>query len=108
MSRFATGDAIPPLRGHARTALERPGVFLVDAGNTLVDNDAIQQDRKDHLERAFGPASRERYWRILEGLFAELGYRRYIGALQRCRVEHADLHDRDVLQLRAAARPNPS
>jgi FMN phosphatase YigB (HAD superfamily) len=63
-------------------------VFLVDVDNTLLDNDAIQQDLKDHLERAFGVAARERYWRILEDLFAELGYRDYIGALQRYRAEH--------------------
>jgi FMN phosphatase YigB (HAD superfamily) len=63
-------------------------VFLVDVDNTLLDNDGIQQDLKDHLERAFGLAARERYWRILEDLFAELGYRDYIGALQRYRVEH--------------------
>ncbi len=65
-----------------------PIVFLVDVDNTLLDNDGIQQDLKDHLERAFGFASRERYWRILEDLFAELGYRDYLGALQRYRVEH--------------------
>jgi FMN phosphatase YigB (HAD superfamily) len=68
--------------------LPHPTVFLVDVDNTLLDNDGIQQDLKDHLERAFGLASRERYWRILEDLFAELGYRDYIGALQRFRVEH--------------------
>ena len=65
-----------------------PIVLLVDVDNTLLDNDGIQQDLKDHLERAFGLAARERYWRILEDLFAELGYRDYIGALQRYRVEH--------------------
>jgi FMN phosphatase YigB (HAD superfamily) len=65
-----------------------PIAFLVDVDNTLLDNDRIQQDLKDHLERAFGLASRERYWTILEDLFAELGYRDYIGALQRYRVEH--------------------
>ena len=65
-----------------------PLVFLVDVDNTLLDNDAIQQDLKDHLERTFGVAARERYWRILEDLFAELGYRDYIGALQRYRTEH--------------------
>src|SRR5215510_16364691 len=63
-------------------------VFLVDVDNTLLDNDAIQQDLKDHLERAFGVAARERYWHILEHLFAELGYRDYLGALQRYRAEH--------------------
>jgi FMN phosphatase YigB (HAD superfamily) len=69
-------------------ALLHPLVFLVDIDNTLLDNDAIQQDLKDHLERAFGVAARERYWRILEDLFAQLGYRDYIGALQRYRAEH--------------------
>lgn len=70
------------------TTLSHPIVVLVDVDNTLLDNDRIQQDLKDHLERAFGLASRERYWRILEDLFMELGYRDYIGALQRYRVEH--------------------
>lgn len=63
-------------------------VFLIDVDNTLLDNDAIQQDLKDHLERAYGPASRIRYWKILEDLFDELGYRDYLGALQRYRGEH--------------------
>jgi FMN phosphatase YigB (HAD superfamily) len=65
-----------------------PLVFLVDVDNTLVDNDGIQQDLKDHLERTYGVAARDRYWRILEDLMAELGYRDYIGALQNFRVEH--------------------
>jgi hypothetical protein len=65
-----------------------PVVFLVDVDNTLLDNDAIQQELRDHLERTFGRATLERYWRILEDLFAELGYRDYIGALQRYRNEH--------------------
>lgn len=65
-----------------------PIVFLVDVDNTLLDNDAIQHDLRDHLERAFGRAARDRYWRILEDLFAELGYRDYLGALQRFRAEH--------------------
>ncbi len=68
--------------------LPHPIVFLVDVDNTLLDNDGIQQDLRDHLERAFGLGSRERYWTILEDLFAELGYRDYLGALQRYRVEH--------------------
>jgi len=68
-------------------------VFLVDVDNTLLDNDRIQNDIKRHLDREFGIASRERYWAILEQLFAELGYRDYLGALQRYRVEHPqDIH----------------
>ena len=63
-------------------------VFLVDVDNTLVDNDAIQQDLEHHLERTYGIAARDRYWAILENLMEELGYRDYIGALQRFRVEH--------------------
>lgn len=63
-------------------------VFLVDVDNTLLDNDGVQQDLKDHLERAYGPDARDRYWKILEDLFAELGYRDYLGALQRFRSEH--------------------
>jgi FMN phosphatase YigB (HAD superfamily) len=65
-----------------------PIVFLVDVDNTLLDNDRIQEDLKRHLEREFGAASRDRYWAILEALFVELGYRDYLGALQRYRTEH--------------------
>jgi hypothetical protein len=68
-------------------------VFLVDVDNTLIDNDHIQADLKRHLEREFGAACRDRYWAILEQLFDELGYRDYLGALQRYRVEHPkDIH----------------
>jgi FMN phosphatase YigB (HAD superfamily) len=63
-------------------------VFLVDVDNTLLNNDHIQADLKRHLERNFGPVCRDRYWAILEALFTELGYRDYLGALQRYRVEH--------------------
>src|SRR4029077_4593638 len=65
-----------------------PFVFLVDVDNTLLDNDRIQDDLKRHLEHEFGAASRDRYWAILEALFVELGYRDYLGALQRYRAEH--------------------
>ena len=68
-------------------------VFLVDVDNTLVDNDHIQADLKRHLEREFGAATRDRYWELLEQLFTELGYRDYLGALQRYRAEHPrDIH----------------
>jgi FMN phosphatase YigB (HAD superfamily) len=70
-----------------------PIVFLIDVDNTLLDNDRIQRDLKRHLEREFGAACRDRYWAILEQLFTELGYRDYLGALQRYRVEHPqDIH----------------
>ena len=45
------------------------------------------------MEREFGAPCRDRYWTILEQLFVELGYRDYLGALQRYRVEHPrDIH----------------
>ncbi len=65
-----------------------PIVFLVDVDNTLLDNDQIQADIKSHLAREYGPACRDRYWAILEDLWNELGYRDYLGALQRYRIEH--------------------
>lgn len=63
-------------------------VFLVDVDDTLLENDRIQDDLKRHIEREFGPECRDRFWSIQEELFNELGYRDYLGALQRFRVEH--------------------
>jgi FMN phosphatase YigB (HAD superfamily) len=63
-------------------------VFLVDVDDTLLENDRIQNDLKRHIEREFGPECRDRFWTIQEELFNELGYRDYLGALQRFRVEH--------------------
>jgi FMN phosphatase YigB (HAD superfamily) len=65
-----------------------PVVFLVDVDNTLLDNDQIQKDLAEHLQREFGATCRDRYWKILEDLFEQLGYRDYLGALQRYRIEH--------------------
>lgn len=63
-----------------------PVAFLLDVDNTLLDNDSIQQDLKQHLAEQFGAASRDRYWRIFEELRAEVGYADYLGALQRYRA----------------------
>ena len=63
-------------------------VFLVDVDDTLLDNDQIQNDIQAHLEKCYGPECRERYWVIQEDLFNRLGYRDYLGALQRYREEH--------------------
>ena len=63
-------------------------VFLVDVDNTLLDNDRLQADLRDHLEQAFGRDARERYGQILQQLWDTLGYRDYLGALQRYRAEH--------------------
>ncbi len=65
-----------------------PIVFLMDVDDTLLDNDRVQEDLKRHIERQFGPGCRDRYWAIQEELFTELGYRDYLGALQRFRIEH--------------------
>src|SRR5262245_44359338 len=74
-------------------SLIEPIVFLVDVDNTLLDNDRIQDDLNRHREREFVADSRDRYWAILEQLFTDLGYRDYLGALQRYRVEHPkDIH----------------
>jgi FMN phosphatase YigB (HAD superfamily) len=62
-------------------------VTFFDVDNTLLDNDAIVRDLNDHLERQFGPTSRDRYWAIFEALRNELGYADYLGALQRYRSE---------------------
>jgi FMN phosphatase YigB (HAD superfamily) len=63
-------------------------VFLVDVDDTLLENDRIQDDLKRHIEHEFGPECRDRFWAIQEELFNQLGYRDYLGALQRFRVEH--------------------
>ncbi|HEY7888838.1 MAG TPA: HAD family hydrolase [Steroidobacteraceae bacterium] len=67
-----------------------PVVFLFDVDNTLLDNDAVQEDLSAHLERDFGSAQRDRYWAIFEALRAQLGYADYLGALQRYRLENLD------------------
>ena len=65
-----------------------PIVFLVDVDDTLLENDRIQSDLKHHIEREFGARCRDQFWAIQEELFNLLGYRDYLGALQRFRVEH--------------------
>jgi FMN phosphatase YigB (HAD superfamily) len=68
-------------------------VFLFDVDNTLLDNDGVTADLRDHLERDVGHERQERYWSIFEGLRAEVGYADYLGALQRYRANYPrDLH----------------
>jgi FMN phosphatase YigB (HAD superfamily) len=68
----------------------RETVFLFDVDNTLLNNDAVQDDLGDHLEREFGRVKRDRYWAIFEELRAQMGYADYLGALQRYRLENLD------------------
>jgi FMN phosphatase YigB (HAD superfamily) len=65
-------------------------VVLFDVDNTLLNNDAVQDDLSSHLEREVGLESRDRYWQIFEELRKQLGYADYLGALQRYRLEHQD------------------
>lgn len=62
-------------------------VFLLDVDNTLLDNDRVIADLRQHLEREFGMANAARYWSIFEDLRIELGYADYLGALQRYRTD---------------------
>ena len=63
-------------------------VFLLDVDNTLLDNDAVIEDLRQHLLAAVGRDCQIEYWRIFEQLRRELGYADYLGALQRYRQEH--------------------
>lgn len=63
-------------------------VFLVDVDDTLLENDRIQDDLRQHIGEQFGPECRDRFWDIQEQLFRDLGYRDYLGALQQFRVEY--------------------
>jgi hypothetical protein len=65
-----------------------PVVFLLDVDNTLLNNDQIIVDLKQHLTEAFGTERQERYWIIFEERRMELGYADYLGALQRYRAEN--------------------
>jgi len=72
-------------------------LFLFDVDNTLLDNDRVQDDLRNHLEREFGVETRDRYWAIFEEMGAEFGYTDYLGALQRYRLE--DLCDPRLLMM---------
>ena len=63
-------------------------VFLLDVDNTLLDNDRVAADLRQHLTKAFGAERQERYWAIFEEIRAQVGYADYLGALQRYRAEN--------------------
>jgi len=75
---------------------QSPFVFLFDVDNTLLDNDRVTRDLREHLTAAFGAERQERYWAIFEELRSQLGYADYLGALQRYRVEN--LRDPHLLE----------
>ena len=71
-----------------------PLVFLLDVDNTLLDNDRVIADLREHLEGEFGVANSNRYWAVFEALREELGYADYLGALQHYRADvQADDND---------------
>jgi FMN phosphatase YigB (HAD superfamily) len=80
----------------SRSGSVAPIVFLLDVDNTLLDNDRVTADLKNHLASHVGDDSR-RYWEIFEDLRKELGYADYLGALQRYRIENT--HDTRLLEI---------
>src|SRR5262249_55713834 len=70
-------------------------VFLFDVDNTLLDNDRVTEDLRQHLEQEVGAKRARRYWAIFEHLRARLGYADYLGALQSYRNENP--HDLRLL-----------
>ena len=72
-------------------------VFLFDVDNTLLDNDRVQSDLRDHLAENYGVKARDRYWALFDEQFSELGYADYLGALERYRME--ELHDPRLLRI---------
>ena len=74
-------------------------VFLFDVDNTLLDNDRVIEDLKDHLVHEFGRESSDLYWTLFESLRTELGYADYLGALQRYRINN--INNPDLLLMSA-------
>jgi FMN phosphatase YigB (HAD superfamily) len=72
-------------------------VFLFDVDNTLLDNDQVVRDLREHLAEEFGHEARDRYFALFEDLRSTVGYADYLGALQRYRLE--DLHNPKVLRI---------
>jgi FMN phosphatase YigB (HAD superfamily) len=72
-------------------------VFLFDVDNTLLDNDRIEADISEHLERCHGREGCDRFWAIFEQLRNESGFADYLGAVQRFRLQALD--DPSTLEL---------
>ena len=99
-------DGAAPQRSPAADATKPAGaasdvVFLLDVDNTLLDNDHVVADLRQHLLRQFGRASADRYWAIFEQLRVEIGYADYLGALQRYRAHELSdaMNDPGLLQM---------
>jgi FMN phosphatase YigB (HAD superfamily) len=70
-------------------------IFLFDVDNTLLDNDHVTADLKQHLSTHMGHEGAARYWQLFESIRSEIGYADYLGALQRYRIEYP--HDPNLL-----------
>ncbi len=74
-------------------------VFLLDVDNTLLDNDSLAADLRQHLLEEFGQEREKHYWTLFEELRSELGYADYLGALQRYRLNY--MEDPNLLTMSA-------
>ena len=63
-------------------------IFLFDVDNTLLDNDRVIVDLRQHLVREVGFGRADQFFEIFEQLRSELGYSDILGALQRYRQAH--------------------
>jgi FMN phosphatase YigB (HAD superfamily) len=72
-------------------------VFLFDVDNTLLDNDRVERDLREHLSHELSAQARKRYFEIFEELRHDIGYADFLGALERYRLER--LHDPRVLRM---------
>jgi FMN phosphatase YigB (HAD superfamily) len=72
-------------------------VSLLDVDDTLFDNDALERALREHLERAWKVAGRDRFWAIFEQLRQGEGYADYLGAVEQFRLQHQS--DPRVLEL---------
>jgi FMN phosphatase YigB (HAD superfamily) len=75
----------------------RRPVFLFDVDNTLLDNDTVSRDLREHLQGVLGAACAARYTELFDELRSEVGYADYLGALQRYRSERE--RDLGILQV---------
>jgi FMN phosphatase YigB (HAD superfamily) len=82
---------------NAGSASSRRIVFLLDADNTLLDNDRVVKDLKEFFGSGARRAHQQHYWMLFEQQRAELGYADYLGTLQRCRLE--DPRDQNLLAI---------
>jgi len=72
-------------------------VFLFDVDNTMLDNDAFQDELRQHLRLAYGDRVDRRYWAIFQDLRVRHGYADYLAALESLRLEEP--HNARLLRL---------